>query len=110
MQPGDALQAVYRSARILRHRTQLLLDSQQLVVLGDTIRATGGARLYLSRAGGNGEIGNECVFRLARTVRDDRLVTVRFRHLDRLEGFGERADLIELDQNRVRDIRFDSAR
>jgi hypothetical protein len=43
-------------------------------------------------------------------MRDDGLVPIRARHLDRLERLRERTDLIQLDEDRVRDVRLDSAR
>ena len=50
----------------------------------------------------HGEVGDEGVFRLARAVRDDRQIARRARHLDRLERLGQRADLVHLDEDRVR--------
>ena len=44
---------------------QLLLDGQQAVVLGDALRAAGRAGLDLACARADGEIGYECVLRLA---------------------------------------------
>jgi hypothetical protein len=42
-------------------------------------------------------------------MRDHRLVRGRTRQLDRIERFGEGADLVELDQDRVRDVLVDPA-
>jgi ribosomal protein S18 acetylase RimI-like enzyme len=51
---------------------QLLLDAQQLVVLGDPVRAGRGAGLDLAAVGGHGEVGDGGVLGLARAVRHDR--------------------------------------
>src|SRR3954451_5871354 len=78
---------------------QLLFDAQELVVLGDAVAARGGAGLDLADIGGDGEIGDGRVFGLATAVRDDGAVAGALGHLDRLERFGERADLVDLDQD-----------
>src|SRR4051812_23975639 len=59
---------VERAAGKLRRAAQLLLDTQQLVVLRNAVRATGGAGLDLPGAGRNRKIGDERVFRLTGTV------------------------------------------
>src|SRR4051812_45080087 len=43
-------------------------------------------------------------------MRDDRQIPRCARHLDRLERFAQRADLIDLDENRIRDAVLDAAR
>src|SRR6185312_14063426 len=51
--------------RIRRAVPQLLLDPQQLVVLGHAVRPRGGPGLDLARAGGHCEVGDRRVLRLA---------------------------------------------
>src|SRR5712692_4133579 len=80
---------------------QLLLDAQQLVVLGDAVGARGGAGLDLTGAHSHDKISDEGVFGLARAVRNDGRVARLTGHLDGLDRFGYRADLVELDQNGV---------
>ena len=53
--------------------------------------------------GADGEVGDGRVFGLARAVRDDRGVAGVARHRARVERLGDRADLIQLDQQRVAD-------
>src|SRR5215211_6804508 len=52
--------------RVLGVRAQGLLDPQQLVVLRHAVRARGRAGLDLAAAGGDGEVRDRRVLRLAR--------------------------------------------
>ncbi len=54
------------------------------------------------------DIGNRRVLGLARAMRDDRGVARLLGHLDRRQRLGERADLVRLDQDRVRDAAGDA--
>jgi MFS family permease len=62
--------------------TELFLDSEELVVLGDAFGAGGGANLDLAAAGGDNEVGDERVFGLAGAVGNEGAVA----------GFAGRAD------------------
>ena len=53
-----------------RVRAELLLDAQELVVLGHTLRARRCTRLDLADAKSNDEVGDEGVLRLTRAVRN----------------------------------------
>src|SRR4051794_13547261 len=53
--------------------TELLLDAQELVVLGDPVRAGRRAGLDLATADGHGQVGDRGVLRLARPVAHHRL-------------------------------------
>src|SRR5450830_1270037 len=88
--------------------TQLLLDAKQLVVLGDAIGAAGRAGLDLACASRHGEIGDGRILGLSGAVRDHRRVAVLARQLDAVERLGERADLVQLDQDRVGDLALDT--
>src|SRR5262245_7020068 len=94
--------------RIARPAGQLLLDAQELVVLGGALPARGRARLDLSEVQGHGEIGDEGVFGLAGTVRQDRRVAGRAGQGDGAQRLGQSPDLIRLDQNGVGDPFLDS--
>ncbi len=48
---------------------EFFLDAEELVVLGDAVGAAGRAGLDLAGAGGDREVGDEGVFRLAGAVR-----------------------------------------
>src|SRR5581483_6210774 len=82
-------------------RSELLFDTQQLVVLGNAIRTRRRPGLDLARGGGHGQIGDRGVFRLARAMRDDRCPAGALGHLDGIECLSERTDLVELDQDDV---------
>src|SRR5262245_5186328 len=86
-------------AGVLRGRSELFLDAQELVVLRDAIRARGRAGLDLTGVHGDGEIGDRRVLRLAGPVRDDGRVPCRARDVDRVERLRERADLVDLDED-----------
>src|ERR1700742_4068665 len=64
---------------------QRLLDAQQLVVLGDTLAAGGGARLDLPAADGDGEVGDRGVLGLAAAVAHHRAVAAVVRQRDGVE-------------------------
>ena len=85
------------------------LDAQQLVVLGDSVGAGRRAGLDLAAVGGDGEVGDGDVLGLARAVRHDRRVGVAGGELDGVEGLGERADLVDLDEDRVGRAGVDAA-
>ena len=83
-------------------------DAQQLVVLGDTVGPGGGAGLDLAAVRRHGEIGDRGVLGLATTVAHHRRIAVAGGELDRVEGLGERADLVDLDEHRVGDAAVDA--
>src|SRR5579862_8332014 len=99
--PSRSFQSVDRAARILRFVAQPGLDAQELVVLRDAVGAARRAGLDLAGVGGNCEVGDEGVLRLAAAVRDDALVPVPAGQLHRLECLAHRADLVQLDEDRV---------
>src|SRR4051794_33602634 len=66
---GGAGSAEDVAAGIFGHRAQLLLDADQLVVLGETVGAGERAGLDLPAIGGDGEVGDGRVLGLAGAVR-----------------------------------------
>src|SRR4029077_13693025 len=88
---------------------ELLLDAEQLVVLGDSVAPRWRARLDLADARRDREVGDGRVLGLARAVRHDRGIAVLARQIDRVEGLRERPDLVDLDQDRVADVLVDAA-
>src|SRR5947209_6166795 len=74
-----------REAGEARRAAQVFLDAEQLVVLGDAVGARERAGLDLPDARGDGEVCDEGVFGLARTVRDDGGAPGAAGHLDAVE-------------------------
>jgi hypothetical protein len=64
----------------------------------------------LTGGGGHGEVGDKGVFGFAGAVRDDGVVAGFAGELDGVDGFGDGADLIQLDKNGVGDAFVDAAR
>src|SRR5262249_18719146 len=98
------------AAREGRHRTYLFLDTQELIVLGETLAAGHGTYLDLSSARGHREVGDRCVLGLAAPGGDYRAIAgclCRAHHLQRLR---ESADLVYLDKNAVGHAFRDSSR
>src|ERR1700733_10813411 len=85
-------------------RAELFLDAQQLIVFSDAIGAGSGAGLDLSCPHSNDEIGDEGVFGLAATMRNDGRVSGAAGHLDSFDGLGNRSDLIELNKDGIADV------
>jgi hypothetical protein len=77
------------------------LDPQQLVVFADAVGAAQRAGLDLAGVGRHRDIGDGGVFRLTGAMADDRRVTGFLRHLNRIQRFRQRADLVDLYQDRV---------
>jgi hypothetical protein len=64
--------------------------------------------LDLHRISGHRDVGDGGVFGFAGAVRDHRGVARALGHLDGGEGFGQRADLVDLDQDGVGDALADA--
>src|SRR5215207_2181947 len=94
-------------AGVFRVGPQLLLDAQQLVVLGHAVAAAGRAGLDLARVGRNGQVRDRRVLRLARPVRNHRRIPRGAGERDCLERLGQRPDLVDLEQDRVGDAGLD---
>ena len=102
-----ALHGEQRSA-VDRRPAQHLLDPQQLVVLGHAIGPRGRAGLDLAVPQGDGQVGDGRVLGLAAAMADDGGEAVAAGQIDGLDGLGERADLVELDEDAVGDSLVDA--
>src|SRR6218665_3898344 len=100
---GSAQVAECGAAGVLGDFAQILFDAQQLVVLGDAVGAAQRTGVDLAGVGAHGDVGNGAVLGLARAVRDHGGVAGALGHFYRGKGFGQRADLVDLDQDRVGD-------
>ena len=78
---------------------QILLNTEQPVVFGDTLRAAGGSRLDLARVERDRQIGNRRVLRLAGAMGNDCSITCSVCHFNGIHRLGQGADLIEFNQN-----------
>src|SRR5271154_6548051 len=78
-----------RAAAVNRTGTELLLDSDQLVVFGDPVRARQRSGLDLAAVGGDRQIGDRRIFGFARAVREHRPPPCPLSDLDRVKGLGE---------------------
>ena len=99
---------VYAGAGVTCLCPEFVLDLQKAVVFRDALAAAGRARLDLAHAGSHGKISDAGVVGLARTMRDDRAITVLTSNLDAFQRFRQRADLVQLDQNGVGDSILDA--
>src|SRR5690625_4727170 len=88
--------------------TQLGFNAQQTVVLGNAIRAAQRTGLDLSGRRGHRQVGNGGVFGFPGAMGDYSGVACVLGHLDGVEGFRQRADLIELNQYGVGDFFIDA--
>src|ERR1035437_10761322 len=77
-------------------------DAEKLVVFADAIGTASRASLDLAGAGSNREVRDEGVFGLAGAVADDAGVPVASAEFEGFERLGDRANLIDLDQDGVR--------
>lgn len=103
----DAVQHVLAAED--RRGTQFFsLDAQELVVLGQALAAGGGPGLELAGVGGNGHVGKPCVLGLSGTVGKDRGEPCPARHLDGLDGLGQGAYLVHLDEDGVGSLLLDA--
>ena len=96
------------AAGILSHFGEVFLDAKKLVVLGHAVGATHGTGLDLTGVETNGDVGDRAVFRLARAVGDDGGVARALGHLNGFKRFGKRTDLVDLDEDGVRNPLFNA--
>ena len=76
-------------------------DTHKFVVFGDALGATHGTGFDLASAETDDEVRDGGVFGFAGTVRDDGSETISFGEIDRFDGFCERADLVDFNEDRV---------
>eukprot|EP00754_Rhynchopus_humris_P045974 Rhum_TRINITY_DN5459_c0_g1::Rhum_TRINITY_DN5459_c0_g1_i1::g.17314::m.17314 len=89
---------------------QLLLNAQELVVLGGTLATARRAGLDLTRAQTDNEVRNVRVLGLTRPVRHHDGPAVLPAHLRRVDRLRDRADLVDLEQERVARVALDRLR
>ena len=89
---------------------QFFLNAEELVVFGDAVGTRCGTRFDLARGGSDGEVGDKGVLGFAGAVRNDGFVASLAGQFDGVDGFGDAANLIQLDENGVADTFVDAAR
>merc|ERR1719411_991394 len=89
---------------------ELLLNSQELVVLGESLGPAGGASLDLACAETNDKISDEAVLCLSRPVRHHSSPALGLSHVVSLDGLSHAADLVNLEQEPVAGLLLDSGR
>ena len=87
--------------------TEFFFDAQELVVLGQTLGAARGARLDLTGGQAHGEIGDEGIFGFAGAVGSHDTPASLLGHADGLDGLGDGADLVHLEQEGVAPLAVD---
>jgi hypothetical protein len=86
---------------------QLRFDAQELIVFRHTVRAGGCAGFDLTGVQRNCEVRDGGVFRLARAVRGDGAPSRTVTEIHGFNGLGQRTDLVDLHQQRIRRIFLD---
>lgn len=81
--------------------TQLLLDSQELVVLSQSLGSVWSTGLDLTRSQTNRQVSNEGVFGLTRSVGNHHTPVGGVGVLSSLDGLGQRTNLVNLQQQGV---------
>src|SRR5262249_21710532 len=84
-------------------------DAKQLIVFSDAVSAGGGSGFDLACASGDSKVRDKGIFGFAATVRNDGVVSRLAGEFDRVDGFRNAADLIQLDENRVGNTFVDAA-
>ena len=88
--------------------TQFLLNTKELIVLGNPVTAAGGAAFDLSCVQCNGKICNGGILRFTGAVGDDGGLARPVCHGDCIQSLRQRTDLIHFNQYGVTDSRFDT--
>ncbi|KAL2290733.1 hypothetical protein FJTKL_14732 [Diaporthe vaccinii] len=86
---------------------KLLLDAQDLVELGETLRPGGSTSLDLSGPDADDDVGDGDILGLTRTVRDHDAPAVGVGVLGGLDGLGQGSDLVDLEQQGVGSLELD---
>lgn len=86
---------------------ELLLDAQDLVVLAQALRSAGRAGFDLTGGEADDQVGDERVLSLAGAMRHHRAPSVLLRQQMSVDGLGDGADLVDLQQQAVAGVLLD---
>lgn len=95
-------------AGILGSRAQLLLNAEDLVVLGEALRTAGRASLDLASGESHHQVGDEGVLSLTGPVRDHGTPAVALGQEVGLNGLCDGANLVHLQQQAVARLLFNA--
>ena len=95
-------------AGVNRIFAEQLFDAQELVVFRHAVGSAQTAGLDLAAIGRHSNVGDGRVLGFAGTMRDDGGVSVSFGQFDAIKRLGERADLVQFDENRIGHAHFDA--
>ena len=94
--------------RINSSITQLVLDAEQLVVLGNTLGTGRSTGLDLAGIQSHSQVSNGGILGLTRAVRGNGGVASLVSHLDGFQGLGNGTDLVQFDQDAVAGAQLDA--
>src|SRR5260221_797935 len=103
-----AIQGTLKLSAVHGVPAERLLDAQQLIIFGHPISAAKRTGLDLAGIGGHGDVGDGGILGFAGAMADHGGVGVFLGQFDRVERFGERADLVHFYQNRIRHALVDA--
>ena len=86
---------------IFSFATQVFFDAQQLIILLHPFASAGCAGLQMAGIQGHGHISDKTVNGLAAAVGDTCAPAGLPAHLNGFDGFSQRPDLVEFDQDRI---------
>lgn len=89
--------------------SQFLLDTQDLVELGQTLRSCWSTRLDLTSSNTNHDVGNRDILSLTRAVRDHDSPSSSVRVFGGLNGFRQGADLVDFQEQSIAGLRLNSS-
>jgi hypothetical protein len=95
------------STRVNSLVTKLLLNSENLVELGETLRSGRGTGLDLTSTETNGNVSNGDILSLAGTVRDHDTPAISVGVLGSLDGLGQSTNLVDLEEEGVARLELD---
>src|ERR1035437_6528839 len=102
--------AAYFSCTESRDFPQFRFNFQQSVVLGDAFASAHGTGLDLPTAHGYDEVRDESILGFTRAVRNNETPTRFAAQMDGVNGFADRANLVEFNQGRIAGSLSDTAR
>lgn len=87
---------------------ELLLDSEDLVVLGESVGSAGSSTLDLTSAETDDQVSNEVIFSLTGSVRDHDTPSCLLGHVAGLDALGHGTNLVNLEEESVDELLVDT--